>query len=169
MKPYCILPCLLFALVFSGCTGSNLPEGWPKKVVPCSVTVTKGGRPIDGATVFLISTSTGGNWTVSGKTDAQGVAEIYTTCSATSKSGAPVGDFKVIISKANPPVAETVPKAVLDAMGYEERKAHDEKRAAERAKQAPLVPTALTQNGTTPLTISVQEKGELTVDLDDYN
>ncbi|MGL4944214.1 MAG: hypothetical protein ACRC46_13615 [Thermoguttaceae bacterium] len=166
--------CALMAvvtLVCSGCGGQPLPPGFPTNLVPCEVTVTKGGSPMDEADILLVANSgEQGAWVVSGRTSAQGVATIYTTCVGVSKLGAPVGGYKVVINKANPPIVDPTPQATIDAMEYEARKAHSEKLSQKYKALPPLVPVVLSNATTTPVSVEVAASGKtlLTVNVDDY-
>lgn len=75
-----------------GC-GRKTPEGMPK-LVPCSISITQDNKPLEDATVMLVSE--GLTWTVGGTTDHSGVAKIYTHG---TYPGAPVGNYKVVVSK----------------------------------------------------------------------
>jgi len=85
----------LILCVFSGCQPQNRPDGLPD-LFPCAITITQGSQPLEGALVRLISEDGSSAWTISGKTDARGVAKISTH---TGFAGAPAGTFKVLVSK----------------------------------------------------------------------
>ena len=84
----------VLAVCFTGCGGEPLPEGLPS-LVPCQVKVTQGAEPLTEASVTLIPVS-GDKWSGTGRTDASGVAVIYTW---DKHKGAPLGKYKVIVSK----------------------------------------------------------------------
>ena len=102
---------LLAASVFSGCEKAQRPDGFPA-LFPCKITITQGGQPLEGAFVRLMPEDKAFQWTISGKTGANGVANISTH---TNYPGAPEGTFKVCVSKVQetpsqfPPPAKDAP------------------------------------------------------------
>ena len=83
----------LASLVFqSGCTDPGT-AGRPK-LFPSSGTVTRGGKPVEGATVAFINEKMARNPT--GQTDAQGKFQLGTYGNT---DGAPAGDYIVTVTK----------------------------------------------------------------------
>lgn len=85
--------CIVALVVFVGCNGKKKPDGLPK-LFPCSVTITQGGSPLEGATVSLFSDSS--SWGAAGTTNESGVAKIFTYGDF---AGAPEGVYKVTVEK----------------------------------------------------------------------
>ncbi|MDR0870452.1 MAG: hypothetical protein LBN39_06625 [Planctomycetaceae bacterium] len=86
------------------------------KLSPCTVTVKQDGKPLQDAMVLL---QKGGGqpfkWSVAGRTDAAGVAKVMTHGQF---SGAPEGDYAVVISKEVTEQAKSGQKQ-LDDLGNE--------------------------------------------------
>jgi len=107
----------LFIIVFftvsfiSGCGKAPRPDGFPD-IFPCKITITQGGQPLNDALVRLMPEGNAFQWTISGKTDANGVTNISTH---TNYPGVPEGTFKVCVSKTEitpsqfPPPAKDAP------------------------------------------------------------
>jgi len=88
--------CVVLSLVvLFGCGGKKKPDGLPA-LYPCEIKVLQEGAPLAGATVSLVSVDGSIKWVVGGGTDDSGLAKIYTHGDF---SGAPVGQYKVIITK----------------------------------------------------------------------
>ncbi|MDR0608910.1 MAG: hypothetical protein LBG58_02275 [Planctomycetaceae bacterium] len=154
-KNYNIILFALLISLFSGC-GKKLPEGWPK-VYPCTIKVTKGGTPLEGAMVILTPmTGSGGNWAIGATTDAQGVAVIHTSYTNFTEPGAPEGTFKVTINKSLPPLKDPMPPEELEKLDYMARQAHVAKLDAEAAKRPPIVPKKYSDMSQTPLKVEIK-------------
>ena len=125
---FCLV--LLFAVLLSGCA-KKMPDGMPK-LYPVSIAVTQDGTPLAGATVMLrYADPSAGTWAVTGRTEADGVAKLYTN----GYLGAPAGTFKVVLDKRE-----------HDGLSEEERVAEIAKLQA--AQTGAVVPDALLQAGT---------------------
>ena len=85
----------LVLCVFSGCKQQKRPDGFPD-LFPCVLKITQEEKPLEGAMVRLIGESGSSEWIISGRTDANGAAKIFTHADF---AGAPEGTFKVCISK----------------------------------------------------------------------
>jgi len=85
----------LVLCAFSGCGGSERPDGLPP-LHPCEITITQGGNPLGGASVRLVRDDGTSAWPITGRTDSSGVAKIT---SHAQFAGAPEGTFKVLVSK----------------------------------------------------------------------
>ena len=107
-----------------------MPDGVPK-LYPVSVSVTQEGKPLAGATVMLrYADPSAGTWAVTGRTEADGVAKLYTN----GYPGAPAGTFKVVLDKRE-----------HDGLSEEERVAEIAKLQA--AQTGAVIPDALMQAG----------------------
>ena len=159
---------LLLGLVFFVGCGSQYPPDWPK-TYPCTITVTKGGQPLEGVTLVLERIDNHGSWAVAGITDSSGVAEIETSWTKAATKGAPEGTFKITLSKAEPPVELSISEAALEAMPYDRRTAFIEAET-ERRRQNPLFPPALADPARAQVQIEVTQgsPATLTIEVDDY-
>ncbi|MDR0335596.1 MAG: hypothetical protein LBI18_00730 [Planctomycetaceae bacterium] len=107
-KPFCYVVFLCLCVPFlSGCNQSQRPAGLPP-LHPCTITVTQNGEPIADVSVQLVSKEES-VWSVTGITDTSGNAILVTFGQF---RGAPVGDYKVVLSKrlteTNTPASEYV-------------------------------------------------------------
>ena len=84
---------LLPLFLFCSCSDSSRPSDLPR-LYSCTITVTQGGVPLEGALVELGSPDSQ-KYNASGTTDASGNAMIMTY----GHSGAPVGKYKILVSK----------------------------------------------------------------------
>lgn len=156
------------ALLFiTGCGGGK-PEGIPA-LHPVTVTVTKGGTPVTKANIMLIPTTAAkGSWSVSGMTDASGVAIIETAQGSWKSQGAPEGEFQIYITKL---AAIEEPEKPADIEGDPAAK---EAYFAERLKRLEAagkeIPKVLTEPKTSPLKITVASGtgASETFDVADY-
>jgi hypothetical protein len=150
-----ILPILISfsVLLLSGCGGGRVPpEGLPK-LYPCSILVTQEGEPLVGATVSLHSTSEKFQWTINGRTDESGKAEIMTHGYF---KGVPAGNFKVTVDKLEtvvPPLPEVMPTKESELTKLFNK-------IEEETKEYQLVDIRYTQAESTPLSITVSNKME---------
>ncbi|MDR0337995.1 MAG: carboxypeptidase-like regulatory domain-containing protein [Planctomycetaceae bacterium] len=94
-KLFCsiILLCLWIPFLL-GCNHSRRPAGLPV-LHPCAITVTQNGEPVADVSVQLVSKEES-VWSVTGTTDTSGNAVLVTFGQF---RGAPVGDYKVVLSK----------------------------------------------------------------------
>jgi hypothetical protein len=160
---------VLFVSVYLvGCGPAKYPSDWPK-TYPCTITVTKGGQPLEDVMVLLARTEKHGSWAVSGKTDASGVAEIETSWTHAVSKGAPEGTFKVTLSKTETPPPPSKSDAELEAMSYDERAAFLEAEA-EKIRNASAFPASISDPATTQVRIEVKPgtPAEFTIDVNDY-
>ncbi len=148
-----VFPPFLFSLVALFCCvavvgcGRPKPDGMPK-LFPCSVKALQDGVPLADATV----TFHGGDdfkWAVSGATDANGVAKIYTHG---TYPGAPEGEFKVTITKHVVEKPEVDPNASA-SLTISGGSAYD------------LVDAQFRTKDSTPLTITVSGKTSAEFDV----
>jgi len=87
----------LYVIALVGCRKEQRPDGMPP-LVPCEISVTQDGNPLDGATVGLVAEkdASGKVWLVNGHTGPNGVAVIKTYGRFT---GAPINKYKVTVFK----------------------------------------------------------------------
>jgi len=168
MKHITHITLLLLCVCLFGCGEAKYPPDWPK-TYPCTITVTKDGKPYEGVTLTLSRTENHGSWAVSGLTDASGVAEIETSWTKASEKGAPEGTFKITASVATPPLKLSVSDAELEAMPYDKRTALIEAETAKAQKNAAL-PISLADPSVAKAQIEVKPgtPATLTIEVNDY-
>jgi len=159
-----------FILTLIGC-GPGVPKDMPK-VYPCKVTVMKGGTPVEGASVLLVSTSYPESFAVAGRTDASGVAEILSSLGSYSVPGAPAGEATMVINRT-PDVPENVrkPKEEVAKMTPPQQNAYAAEIAKAVAALPKIVPQSLTSPATSKAKITVQDAKsgtEMTLELEDF-
>jgi len=110
LKRLTLITPLLIAVFFIGCGDARKrPEGMPK-LYRCTLNFTQKGEPLADALVSLYPVSQTFSWTISGRTDEKGKAEIFTD---SYFKGAPEGDFKVVVYKSEvetPKVPDVLPQ-----------------------------------------------------------
>jgi hypothetical protein len=160
---------LLIMAVVSGC-GSGVPADFPK-VTKCTITVTEGGKPIEGIYVQIIPQQEINSLSVVGRTDASGKAVIYSHLGTYQKVGIPLGSSTVTLNKQREQ-EHFKSEAEREAMGQDIVKldAYNAELKQRMAKLPPLVPPVLTKKASTPLKIDAQidQPVELMINLDDY-
>ncbi len=95
MRIYLALMLLTAAVLFVGCKGEPRPDGMPN-LVPCTVVITQNNAPLEGASIELYSKGESCPWPITGKTDAEGKANLVTYGKF---QGAPKGTFTVVVEK----------------------------------------------------------------------
>jgi hypothetical protein len=145
-----IFTALLFAaLLLNGCN-SNIPDGFPA-VVPCTVTITDGGKPLADVFVVIETIPPTANISSAAKTDAQGRAVMQTSQGIFSKEGIPVG--KIVMTLVKTPVVEDWKSPEeLSKMTMEEAMDYSNEKSIRSAKLPPIIPKILTASRTSPLT-----------------
>ncbi|MDR2438434.1 MAG: hypothetical protein LBE12_03550 [Planctomycetaceae bacterium] len=147
----------------SGCGGGRVPPQGMPTLYPCSIQITQKNQPLTDAVVSLHSTSENFPWTINGRTDEKGQAEIFTHGYF---KGAPAGDFRVTVDKL-----ETVIPPLPDIMPTSESELTKlfDKREAE-IKEYRLVDIRFTQAESTPFSINVNKKmGVVSLDISTAN
>lgn len=89
------------SLVFVGCNQSRKPDGFPV-VYPTMVTVRDGAKPLPNVRLMFYAapgSTDAASYAVSGTTDAQGVAQIYSMQVEYVAKGAPVGSYTVTVAE----------------------------------------------------------------------
>ena len=161
---------LLAVTVVIGC-GQKIPSDMPS-VYPCTITLTKGGVPVDDAAITLRSDSLPGYLSVSGRTDENGVATIWTRYEDYRTQGAPAGEFRVTVIKTPAIPDELVlSDEQRSRMTEEEREAHSARVDSALAAAPRVVPASFIGERSTPLTVTVTSSEEgtaVTFEIDDY-
>jgi hypothetical protein len=160
----CVLSLLLSV---AGCSRS-VPDGFPK-VVPLTVQITDGGKPLDEVFVVFEMVPPVDGVSVTAKTDTNGKAKMQTSIGNFSKAGVPIG--KAVMTLIKMPVAEDwkTPEE-QSKMTMEELAAYSNEKDA-RSEQLPLIiPNELTNAETSPLTkeISASQSSEWKIDIAEF-
>ena len=140
-----------FVLVTFTACGPGVPKDMPK-AIPCYVTITSGGAPIDKVKVILNS-ETGGATTVFGETDANGRANLVTLLAGHKADGAPEGTYKVTL--ALDVVLPNKTSAEMEAMTPAETKAWQAQAKIAEAESLKQVPTQYRTKDKTPVSVTV--------------
>lgn len=82
-------------LVALGCSGDDRPAGLPD-LAPVKIIILQDSKPLEGASVQLLSDEPSSKWAVGGSTNAMGEAIIMTHG---KYDGAPAGKYKVTVDK----------------------------------------------------------------------
>jgi len=135
------------------CAKVQKPDGMPD-LYPCSITLTQGGAPLEGALIHCQSDDPKLiRWAVTGQTDAKGVAKIFTMG---KYEGAPAGTFAVVVVKE-----ETEGGAESAAVDIGETSTVDPSTPV-----FSLVSLEFTTKETTPLRMTVEANGANKYDFD---
>jgi hypothetical protein len=155
-----VIVAVMFLCVLTIQTGcqQKLPDGFPEKLVPFEVRLTHNGSPVQGAAVSFLWEGGSSPYLVTAFTNAGGVAKMETTMNVFSKSGAPSETYTVIVTHAPEPPSK-LSNAELSKMSNAEWNAHTKKVDAEIAAMPHPVPKEWRNIKTTPVKITVPEKG----------
>lgn len=83
------------SLLLVSCRNDVKPDGLPK-LYSCRIGITQDSRPVEGILVSLRDSEQMGKWSISGRTDASGMATIRTHGNF---KGVPSGRYKVVLTK----------------------------------------------------------------------
>ncbi|MDR2641889.1 MAG: DUF4198 domain-containing protein, partial [Planctomycetaceae bacterium] len=119
-----VVSLIIFTFVF-GCSSQKIPDGFPSKLVPFSVTLLNEGKPINNTSIVLV-TETASPYNAIGFTDANGTATFMTSINNYSKKGVPPGIYKTIITQKFKAPSE-VSSEQLSKMNFEEQDAYNAK------------------------------------------
>ena len=160
---------LLIVAAATGCHRSR-PKGFPS-LCPVRVTVENDGVPAEDVDLCLISERTV-PWSVSGRTDSGGTAELATSQGNYTKAGAPVGTFKVTLHKNFPPIEE-LPGNQVEALSPQEKMQYtakvEEERRARKELAEETTPSYLGNVNETPVRLEItKETRTVTIELGDY-
>jgi hypothetical protein len=147
-----------------GCSSQKVPDGFPSKLIPFSVTLLNEGKPVNGAATVLV-TETPSPYNAIGHTDTKGVAQLATSINNYSKNGIPTGTYKAIITHT-PKAPSAVPSEQLGKMNMEEIDAYNAKIMKEIVAIPKIVPERWGRIESTPIKITVPENGgNITVEI----
>jgi len=154
-----ILVFSLLAFITAGCSqGRPKPEGFPV-LVPASITVLQDGSPLERALVNLHPDDGARNWGTLGVTNANGVATLTT---ASYWRGAPLGTFKITVSKTEIEQSRLVEPPLSDSEAYREWEIAN---ARERLATHSLVDARFGDPSRTPLSVTVTGAFSETVEV----
>ncbi|MDR0609303.1 MAG: hypothetical protein LBG58_04280 [Planctomycetaceae bacterium] len=148
-----------------GC--SKHPKGFPK-LYPCSIALTKNGKPLHNVCVLLKNETVQGTWGISGTTDISGTAIIVTSLGEYIGKGIPNGEYIVSLDEIiHPPNGKT--KEEIGKLPEEELY----KYIAEEAKMIDalrIIPKEFSDSNKSPLKIAVKanSNNKIIINLDDY-
>ncbi|MDR3197137.1 MAG: hypothetical protein LBU34_04640 [Planctomycetaceae bacterium] len=108
----CLTVLALSAILCTSCNNGNQlvrPDGMPE-LCPCSVTVTFGGKTIEGV-IVLVTPEDASKWGASGSTDKNGTAVLSTSYGF---KGVPAGKYVIAFTRIiqNPNFNENDPKSM---------------------------------------------------------
>ncbi|MDR1958786.1 MAG: hypothetical protein LBQ54_07060 [Planctomycetaceae bacterium] len=167
MKNSVFILVLIGSSFFAAGCGPKKPAGFPD-VVPCSISVTQNGQPLDNVLVTLSPVSEGGEWTTSGTTHSNGTAEMMTSIAVYFAKGAPEREFKVFLSR---PIEIDLSVSQAEVMNMSSAEVAKLRQETDRKiEDARIIPEKLESPATTPVRITVSgEKTTHTVELTDYS
>jgi hypothetical protein len=157
---------VLFSGLIVGC--SKAPDGFPE-VVPCVVNVIDNGTPVEGVFVQIETVPRTNSLSVVAKTDTQGNAVMQTQLGTFAKLGVPVGKLVMVLTKV-PDVPDFKSADEREKMTYDQAMAYGAEIEARRTKIPPIIPPALTDSQTSPLTMNTVSGNSVrwNVTLEDY-
>ncbi|MDR1289648.1 MAG: hypothetical protein LBK06_00455 [Planctomycetaceae bacterium] len=153
-------------LLGTSCSSQVVPAGFPQKLVAFEVKLLNEGKPVQGATVAMV-TETAMTYNSVGFTDSNGIAKLTTSVNTYRKSGIPPAAYKAIITYT-PKTPSELPNEQFGKMSNAEIDAYWKKIDAERATMPKVVPTEWGRIESTPIKITVPEKGgNVTIEITD--
>jgi hypothetical protein len=158
----------MFLFVFviqTGCQ-QKLPDGFPEKLVSFEVKLIHNSSPVGGAAVSFVPEENS-PYLVTAYTNTKGVAKMETTMNVFSQSGVPSGIYRVIVTHI-PVTRLEVSNAELGKMSNDEVTAYHKKIKAAIDTMPHPVPKEWGNIKTTPVKITVPEKGgSVTIEITD--
>ncbi|MDR1290025.1 MAG: hypothetical protein LBK06_02365 [Planctomycetaceae bacterium] len=157
---------IVFFLFAVSCSSQVAPVGFPQKLVEFDVKLLNEGKPVQGAALTMVAETTA-IYNVVGFTDNNGVAKLATSVNTYSKVGIPPATYKVIITYV-PKAPSELSNEQLGKMGMDDVNAYREKVATEIAAMPKIVPAKWSVIESTPIKITVPEKGgNITIEIKD--
>lgn len=152
-------------LLIAACGCSRRPADMPP-LYPCSVTVVRAGTPIADVQIILEPAAESQRVTITGKTNADGVAVIHSQRlgAAYVEAGAPVGSFLVSAIKMPKWSGEKTADECM-AMSPEEQKAYVSSYNEAMSKLPREVPASFAEEGRRPLDVVAGKANTLTIDV----
>ncbi|MDR1290887.1 MAG: hypothetical protein LBK06_06770 [Planctomycetaceae bacterium] len=157
---------LIICTFVFGCSSQKIPDGFPSKLVPFSVTLLNEGKPVNNTSTVLV-TETASPYNAIGNTGSNGTAALATSINNYSKDGIPPGIYKAIITQ-NFKAPSEVPSEQLGKMSFEELDAYNAKIMQEIAAMPKIVPEKWGNVNETPVKITVPPNGgNITIEITD--
>jgi hypothetical protein len=161
-----LIICTVISLLLTSCSSKEIPPGFPQKLVDFHVKLLHEGKPVQNAAIALVTENSSG-YNVIGFTDSSGVAHPKTTINTYSQSGTPSATYRVIITHT-PKAPSELSNAELGKMSNAEIDIYCKKIEAEIAAMPHPVPKEWGNIKTTPVKITVPEKGgNVTIEITD--
>jgi hypothetical protein len=138
-----------------GCqSNGEIPADLPK-LIPCKITITQEGLPLEGASVTLRLVGGTQQWYPNGQTDTFGSIDFYTNG---RYKGVPVGKYKIVVTKFETEPSKLPPAPSEDDPQYGKwlEQSQQEVRA-----NFQLIERIFTKAETTPLEIEVTDSKEV--------
>ncbi|MDR1484782.1 MAG: carboxypeptidase-like regulatory domain-containing protein, partial [Planctomycetaceae bacterium] len=129
---------LIFSVLIAGCS-EGLPDNFPSKLTNVTIKLLYEGKPVEGASISLISESTSDGYLVTAFTASDGTARLETSVNKFSKLGVPAGTYKAIISHVPKTSIELTQQEVM-TLGNDALKKREDEVNKERAKLPHPVP-----------------------------
>jgi hypothetical protein len=157
---------LVFVAMFSGCS-EGLPSDFPKTLTNFTIELLYEKKPVEGASVSLISEDTNKRYLVTGFTASNGITSLETLINKFSKPGVPAGQYKVIISHVPKTSIELTQHEVM-TLSNDVLEKREEEINKERAKLPHPIPENWNNLQTTPIKITVPKiGGKITIEITD--
>lgn len=165
LKKFAAAAILLTITAFLAGCGPRRPDFLPD-TFPTTVTVVDGGSPVEGVTVTLFRAEALPNVTVYGVTDSSGATKIASMAGGNNFDGAPAGEYTVICNKK---ITEAIPNEILVTPGDSPAEIKKKGEAMKAFKdEHRVVPEILEKQATSPIQLTVGDKGELKIDLAEH-
>ncbi|MDR1960180.1 MAG: DUF4198 domain-containing protein [Planctomycetaceae bacterium] len=161
-----IIVCLFLGMTVLGCSSKQVPDGFPKKLTRFKVTLLYEGKPVEKASIWLYPDNA--KYHVNAITNANGVASMETTINVYSRPGAPTGKFRGTIVHRPKVPSDLTTEEWQKLKSEEEANAQWKKIAEEIAALPKIVPVSWGNVATSPLMITIPEKGgNVTIEITD--
>ncbi|MDR2754593.1 MAG: hypothetical protein LBC20_02700 [Planctomycetaceae bacterium] len=161
-----LIICSFICLLLTSCSSQEVPPGFPQQLADFQVKLLHEGQPVHNAAIALV-TETPSSYNVLGFTDSSGIAKPKTTINIYSQLGVPPTTYKAIITHT-PKAPSELSNAELGNMSNSEVDAYRKKIDAEIAAMPHPVPKEWDNLKTTPIKITVPEKGgTITIEITD--
>jgi hypothetical protein len=148
---------LIICTFVFGCSSQKIPDGFPSKLVPFSVTLLNEGKPVNNTSIVFVAENAL-PYNAIGYTDTNGTAALATSINNYSQKGVPPETYKAIVTQ-NFNAPSEVPGEQLSKMSFEEQDAYKAKITQEIAAIPKIVPAQWSNVNETPIKITVPPNG----------
>jgi hypothetical protein len=162
----CFAMCVVF---FTGCSGTQQPDGFPTGLVPVEVKLLNSGKPIAKAGVLLVSEQQTKH-RVAGNTDETGTVKLETAINNYSKIGVPAGTYHVLVLVQLQPALADLTQDELSSKSEAEVKQYHDKQDKEREglRKQIGIPLDWEDIAKTPVKLTIPSGGKsFTIDVSD--